>query len=191
MKTVPARVTEAQARAHFHNKRFGWLGRMLSRLWPRGAPPNAGLPRLELIWMPHYLVELEASGRGKNALVHLAVDAYAGTFMIVELGGGFQEAEPETAFPPRMDAQEAERIGRQELLRAIMRRRGQRDRPTPQGTTSVTLFYYPFWVWYYERLPGAIDIALHDAASGDKTGPKMKTAVLSAFAKAGVRKRAE
>lgn len=148
------------------------------------------MPRLELIWMPHYLIELEATSRKGSAALHLAVDAYAGSFTIVDLERPLEEAQPgEETFPPRMTAEEAEFVGRQELIRAIMRRRGHRDRPIPQGTTSVDLFYYPFWVCYYERLPGAIDIAVLDAAAGEKAGPKMKAAVLEAFVVAGAQKR--
>ena len=191
MKIVPARVSEAQAREHFHRRRVGRMGRLVARVWPRGSSRAQAVSWLELVWMPHYLIELEAASRKGNAALHLAVDAYAGSFTIVDLERPLEECEPdEETFPPRMTPEEAEFTGRQELIRAIMRRRGHRDRPTPQATTSVDLFYYPFWVYYYERLPGAIDIAVLDAAAGEKAGPKMKAAVLEAFAAASARKQA-
>jgi hypothetical protein len=190
MKIVPARVTETQAREHFHKRRVGRMGRLVGRLWHRGSSRREAISRIELVWMPHYLIELEATSRKGSAALHLTVDAYAGSFTIVDLERPLEEAQPsEEIFPPRMTAEEAEVIGRQELIRAIMRRRGHRDRPTPQATTSVDLFYYPFWVYYYERLPGAIDIAVLDAAAGEKAGPKMKAAVLDAFATASARKQ--
>ena len=190
MKIVPARVTEEQAEDHFRKKRFGRLNRLLHLFWRTELSRGGKLPKLELIWMPHYLIQLQASSRKGTADLHLAVDAYAGSFTIVEVEEPLQESEPKLpSFPPWMGAEEAERIGRQELIRAIMRRRGHRDRPTPQATTSVELFYYPFWTYYYERLPGAIDIAVLDAAAGEKAGPKMKTAVLSAFASERTRRQ--
>lgn len=190
MKLVPARVTEAQAAGYFRKKRFGRAAQILGLVWRSNLAGRAALPRLELIWMPHYLIQLRASSRKGSALLHLAVDAYAGTFTIVDIEAPLEEAEPNTPwFPPRMTVEEAETTGRQELIRAIMRRRGHRDRPTPEATTSVELFYYPFWTYYYERLPGAIDIAVLDAAAGEKAGPKMKAAVLEAFAAASARKQ--
>ena len=46
---------------------------------------------------------------------------------------------------------------------------------------SSDLLLYPFWVYYYERKPGALDILIEDAVTGAKGGAKTKAAILNAF----------
>jgi hypothetical protein len=187
MKIVPQRVSESQARAWFRRRGFGLLGWLLGLLTPGKTLKDRTLPRLELIWMPHYLYSVEVClPRKPSGTMGITVDAWGGVFMVVEMTGDLDEGDPQEAvFQPMMTPEQAESVGREQLVRALMRRRGQRDKPTPGNTVSHELFYYPFWVYYYQRMPGAIDIGLLDAASGDKTGPRMKRAVLKAFHQAG------
>ncbi len=193
MYVVPRRVSEAQAAGWFRKRGYGLAGRVLRPFFPGSRLPGSTLPRLELIWMPHYLYTIHAKARdGSEGRLEMTVDAYAGVFMLVELAGALDEVESlETAFPPCLSMEESEAQGREQLTWALMRRRGRRDKPMPLETLACQPFYYPFWTYYYERLPGAIDIAVLDAAAGEKAGPKMKAAVLEAFAAASARKRPE
>ncbi|HQE81764.1 MAG TPA: hypothetical protein PLM14_02120 [Candidatus Hydrogenedentes bacterium] len=193
MYVVPPRVSETQAERWFRKRRFGAVGRLLRPLFPRRRLAQGVLPRLELIWMPHYLVTIRAKAPdGSEGRLQMSIDAYAGVFMLVKLAGELDEGDPpEALFPPLMSPKEAEAKGRVQLTLSLLRRRGHRDRPTPLETQDCQLFYCPFWTYYYERMPGAIDIVVLDAVSGQKAGARMKGAVLEAFTAASSRKPSE
>ena len=193
MYFVPPRVSEVQARRWFQRRWYGAAGRLLRPLFPRKRLSGDGLPRLELIWMPHYLFTVRAvAPNGSEGRIQFSLDAHAGVFMIVQLAGELDEVEPTAAhFPPSMTREQAEALGRKQLTLALLRRRGQRDRPTPHETLDCQVFYCPFWTYYYERMPGAIDIVVLDAVSGEKAGGRMKGAVLEAFTAASARKNRE
>ena len=188
---VPPRMPERQARQWFRKRWYGVTGRFLRPFFPWMRLPGNTLPRLELVWMPHYLFTVRAvAPDGDEGQIQFSLDAHAGVFMIVKLAGELDQGEcTERHFPPPMPREEAETIGRKQLTLALLRRRGQRDRPTPHETLDCQLFYYPFWTYYYERMPGAIDIVVLDAVSGEKVGGRTKTAVLDAFTAASARKK--
>jgi hypothetical protein len=184
-------MPELQARLWFQKRWYGAMGRVLRLVFPWKRLSRNALPRLELIWMPHYLFTVRAVGPdGDEGRIQFSLDAHAGVFMIVKLAGELDQGEcTEQHFPPSMPREEAEILGRKQLTLALLRRRGHRDRPTPHETLDCQLFYYPFWTYYYERMPGAIDIAVLDAVSGEKVGGRTKTAVLDAFTAASARKK--
>ena len=180
MTYVEPRVSQTEALRFFERRRAGNLWHILHRdpIVKRGR-----LPYAELVWIPHYLIALGVnSSRGPGEIV-VSVEAHSGAFTIVEGQAGLVEGTPEgEAFPPRLAEDEAIKIGRKELLKSIMRRRGQRHKPVIQDTRAVSLFHYPYWVYYFERRRGLLDIAVADAVTCDKGRARTKVGVLSALA---------
>ncbi len=141
------------------------------------------MPRIERVWLPYYVVTLKlASPRGEGA-VSVSVEGYSGAFAIFEMHDDLVEGDlEEEAFQPMLSEEEAVAIGRRELLRTILRRRGQREKPVIEETLGVEVFYYPYWVYYYERRRGLLDIRIQDALTGEKGGNRTRYGILSAFA---------
>ena len=103
-----------------------------------------------------------------------------------DIEGAFQEGTPDgELFPPKLDEAAAVGLGRKELLRAIMRRRGQRDKPYLEETLSTDLYYYPYWAYYFERRRGRLDMAVLDAVTREKGGAKTRAGILSALVGSG------
>lgn len=182
MLYVDPRVSKASALQFFERRRFGNLWGILNR---RPSVSEAGerrAPFAELVWLPHYMITVRVtSSRGPGEIV-VSVEAHSGAFAILDTRDGLVEGEPEGgAFPPKLDEAEAVRIGRKELLRSIMRRRGQRHRPVIEDTLAIELFLYPYWVYYYERRKGLLDIQVLDAVTREKGRVRTKVGVLSAF----------
>lgn len=174
MRFLDARLTESAARAVF--ERPGWRN-----LW--GLRTGRGrVSRAELLWFPHYLISIAVNSRKGPGRVFVSVEGHSGAFMIVEIEADFTEGTPgREVFPPRLSEAEAIEVGRHELLKSIMRRRGHRDRPVIEETLAAELFYYPFWVYYYERRRGLLDIRVLDAVTGEIGRAKTKAGVLSAL----------
>jgi len=177
MHFLEARLTKSDALAIF--QKTGW-----NNLW--GVLDLGGghkrTPHAELLWFPHYLISIKVNSRKGPGDVLVSVEGHSGVFMIVEMETDFAEGTPEgETFEPRLTEEEAIKVGRRELLKSIMRRRGHRDRPVIEETIGAELFFYPFWVYYSERRRGLLDIKILDAVTGEKGRPKTKVGVLSAL----------
>lgn len=153
---------------------------LLTRIW-RGIFLSAPV-KSELVWSPVYLVEIALDLRGARSTVLCSVDGLTGAFAIFDMRSLIDEggAAGDT-FRPRLDEIEAERIARESLMTAILRRRGRSGKPSPRETISVELLRWPYWVFYYRRRNGAMDIRVIDAATGDRVGHKIKLGLLDAF----------
>jgi hypothetical protein len=183
MTYIEPRVSEAAAR-RFFQRRPGTLWGLLGpgRLRASDANQPKPLPHLELIWIPYFLVPIHVRSRRGPGTIHVSVEAHSGAFAVFQMHENLVEGTPRgEAFTPKVDAEEAKRIGRQELLRTIMRRRGQREKPVIEDADEPSVFYYPYWVYYYERRRGRLDIRLCDALTREKGGTRTKAGVLSAF----------
>jgi hypothetical protein len=188
VKFVQPHVTETAARKHFERRRFGNLFGLLRRR-SSVSPSGKTLPHIELVWLPQYLITLNVTARRGPGQITVSVDAHAGAFAIIDLQGALAEGDVEgEAFPPKMGEEEAVEIGRKQLQRSIMKRRGQRHKPVVEDLAHVEVFHYPYWVYYYERRRGYLDIVVRDAATGEKTGSRPKVAVVEALAAASKRK---
>jgi len=184
MRCVEPHVSEADAIQFFERPRFGNLYGLLR---PKRSVSSAGkrLPFAELVWLPHYLIELRVTSRRGPGAITVSVEAHAGAFAVIDSHEALtQQPDQKNTFPPRLDQEHAVKIGRKELLRSIMRRRGQRNKPLIQETLGVSMFHYPFWVYYYERRPGRLDIKILDAVAKQPGRAKTKVGVLSALTEA-------
>ncbi|NIA13663.1 MAG: hypothetical protein GWP08_06235 [Nitrospiraceae bacterium] len=178
MRGVEPIVSEADAIAFFERPRWANLWG-----WYKRRPTGKGVPFVELIWLPHYLIPIAVNSRRGPGAIDVSVEAHSGAFSVVDAADGLVELDPaHAAIPPRIGEEEAVTRGRKELLKSIMRRRGQRHKPVIEGAGEPELYYYPYWIYYYERRRGLIDIRILDAVSKDPGRARTKVGVLSALA---------
>ena len=186
MPFIEPRIDEAWAISFFERRRPGNLWGLIR---PRhgstgrvGAGGPRRLPCVELIWLPHHLINMRVTSRRGPGEISVVVEGHSGAFAVFERHENLVDGLPaENAFPPKLDTEEALGIARRQLLRSIMRRRGQRYKPVIEGAVHAGVFHYPFWIYYYERRRGRIDIRILDALTGEKGGARTKAGVLSAL----------
>lgn len=158
--------------------------RSTKRLFFRRATPKYPLKseRLERVWMPYYLFEFTLDSKGVERPVVVSVDGWAGEFSLFGKSPTLNdELIEEDRFSPKLDSEKAQAIAKRELTLAVLRRRSRGEKPSVGNLISTDLLLYPFWVYYYERKPGALDILIQDAVTGAKGGAKTKVAILQAF----------
>ena len=142
---------------------------------------SAALPRIELVWMPYYRVPVRYTSKHGPGTVEIAVEAHGGEARLIADAQLLPDPPAEGAvFPPRLSGDEATVIARREAIRIVMIQRG-RSKPVIEGADAPTLLRCPFWVYYYERRRGMIDIKTLNAATGEKGGVRTKRAVLDAL----------
>lgn len=180
MLYLEPRNDHAAAMRFFNRRR--WLRRIarMGRSEPKTLSPK--LPYAELLWMPWYIIPFPMASRRGNGFTEVAVDAYLGAFAIFQMHDHLREGTVEgDLFEPAMSEQDAAAIGKKRLLDSVMYRRGQRNKPVPGDAQAARLVYYPFYVYYYERRRGKLDVKVFDAVRGENPGSKTKNSILRAM----------
>jgi len=132
--------------------------------------------------MPSYLLTIRLESKQGPSEVTCSVDACSGSFAFFQMHDAIVDGEAEgETFPALLDEAAAENIAREELMKVILRRRSRAGKPLPTKTLRAELLSYPYWVYYYQRRPGLIDIKVLDAATGRPVGNKIKIGILNAF----------
>jgi hypothetical protein len=135
--------------------------------------------------MPYYVIRFEVGGPHGTGVMTVSVDAHAGTFAVFLAQADVVEGPVRgEAFGPALSEEEAIDAARKGLLRALLSQRSKGRRMKPGDVKHVDLLRYPYWVYYYERRRGLLDIRVVDARSGERPGTKTKYAILSAFERA-------
>ena len=180
MRNVAPAVSEGRAVEILNSGWSARLHRWLSILRP--TDPDASRPRAELVWMPSYLLTIRLESKQGPSEVTCSVDACSGSFAFFQMHDAIVDGEAEgETFPALLDEAAAENIAREELMKVILRRRSRAGKPLPTKTLRAELLSYPYWVYYYQRRPGLIDIKVLDAATGRPVGNKIKIGILDAF----------
>jgi hypothetical protein len=188
MKFIEPRIDHNAALRTFERRRLANLWGLLRRR--HSTRSNAGsrerrLPFAEPAWLPYYIIPIKVSSSRGESQITVSVEAYSGAFAIFQMHADIVDGEVDgETFPPRLTEEEAARIGQKELLATIMRQRSRGQKPVPGAVISVDVLHYPFWVYYYERRPGFLDIKVLDAATGSKPGGKTRIALIEAFSAA-------
>ncbi len=161
----------------------GWSARLHRSLSVfRPTDSDSSRPRAELVWMPSYLITIRLESKQGPSEVTCNVDACSGSFALFQMHDAVADGEAAgETFPPVLDEGRAEKVAREELVKTILRRRSRAGKPLPTKTLRVELLSYPYWVYYYQRRPGVIDIRVLDAATGRPVGNKIKLGILDAF----------
>ena len=170
-------VDEAEALRRWHAPRDGLTRALVRMLFPAPAPQ-----RVELVWLPSYLVTIELELRGVRSNVTCTVEGLSGSFAIFQMHAQIEDGHPDgESFEAVLDAETAEKLARDLLVKSILRRRGRAGKPIPGATQRVEALLWPYWVYYHRRRGGRMDIALLDGATGDRPGHKIKLGLLEAF----------
>jgi hypothetical protein len=178
-------------------QRFGaGIGRLAVRHPESPSLPSSGsertVPFAELVFLPYYLITFDASVKGASHPVDTLVGGCDAEFAWVDLSHARFESRPDQErFPPAIDDVHAEQIARSALMSSILRSPGWRGKPVIRQARSVEIVQYPFWVYYFERRRGLLDIKVLDAVSGKRPGTKLKAALLGALVDAARRRHTQ
>jgi len=179
---LPARYDAEDAWRFFRRPRWRNLFGILELAGP--APPLApgALPRIERIWMPYYLIDFRVNSHKGPGIISVSLEAWSGSFALFERQDDLVEADVgEDHFDPGWTEEAAVAQARRDLLQSIMRRRGQQDKPIIEAAEQVSLFHYPFWIYYFLKRGRYIDIRIMDAYTGEAGGNQNKQGILNAM----------
>jgi len=148
----------------------------------RATPPK----RIELIYLPYYLIEILLTGKAGEQKVTISVDGLLGNTMF--FAGDrlvYQHEADGLVCDFVISAAEACKIATEEykwlLLEHELR---SRSKLTMKEITSVKRIFYPFWVGYFQK-GKSYDFKALDGVSGEIQGVKMRRVFLKAFRQIG------
>lgn len=184
MKFIAPRVEESRARELADKATRRWILRAerAFTFFPSRKAPPAGLPRMELIWMPSHVYELALLFPTGPAPLTFSVDGQTGAFALFQMHDWVEDGTPAGAvFPPLLDVEQAERAGRRELVSLLLRQRGRQQRAQPQPTQSSYVVHFPVWIYYYARKGDLLDIIAIDGVTGERASSRRRAGILQAF----------
>lgn len=186
MKHLPARVSEDRARRIVEHG-FWWNVFRFARYLPTFRPRlnlSRPLPYLELVWLPRFLIDVELEGPSGADAIMVSVDGIAGHFAIFMAQADVRDAPVDgPAFAPELNVDRVLAHARAGVLNWLLMYQRKR-RMTPTGMRVSGLLHCPFWVYYYQRRRGLLDVQIVDAISGERPGSKLKYAIVRAFQRA-------
>jgi len=161
-------------------------GRRLGRR--PGLLRRRSVGRLELLWMPYYLVTLQLGE--ERRVLRVLVDSRGGgaTCLVGEVVWG--EAPP-TLGAPILSAVEAIASARALLRRGVLVERRRRFASCEITQQQAELVAYPFWMEVFERLRRRYDIRLLDAVGGRRAGAETRRSVLAALVEEARERKSE
>jgi hypothetical protein len=187
IRHVPARFTEADARRIIERGLLQSLRRLGQRLLKRNATGarSTDPAHVELVWLPHYVVEFRISTPTGNDTIAISVETHGGaTAVFLTQQAVRASAVSGDILRPGMGKTRAVATARKGLLAALLAQRGKARRFVPQDVLHVDLLHFPFWVYYHRGRRGRLDIVVIDAVTGGRLGAKFKYAMIKAFEKA-------
>lgn len=181
MRHIQSRIDEPAAYESFRRRRRGCLAGLLS--WRRERTSvSPRLPRLELVWLPYYLICFRGQSPAGEQTLTVSVQGHCGAFAVFQMHELLVEGDPPGPFfPPQMSESAAVLVGRKELVGTLLRVRSVRGSFTPEEMLSTEIVQYPYWIYYFLRRRKSIDFKTLDAVTGELAASKLKSAVLSAF----------
>ncbi len=154
----------------------------LRRLFRLQATACIDSSRVHLVWMPQYLIDLSIESDKGNAIQQVTLDAWSGVFALWNIKEPLVTGLPDgESFLPRMGVEAGVAKAVLALTNTTLHMRGQKGKPHVTGHDSVQLLYYPYWVYYFERKKGLLDMKIVDGAMGERPGNQVKRGILEAF----------
>ena len=185
---VAATVGEKAARQQLQY-RWRWLEVLPMRhagpIRMRPSRMRPTLVHLEKVWMPYALVAGEANRGNGQATLRCFVDRVQGEcyLLATQPQAGADSAAAKAgagqSLPGYLEIEECRVIGERFLRRCLTARRST-------GAWHLSLcdcqpWYYPFWIGYFDRRHGKLDVGLLDAVTGKRMGARVKRAFLTAL----------
>lgn len=154
----------------WEKKRRGLLGPLL---FPDSCKRR--LVRIERVYIPHYLFTFHQSTKSGTEVHYILIDAVCGF-------GAYTNVEPEvrketpgdrilSTLIPQAKAQEK---AKEWLTRWNLRKHVFHLNPPELLDSRATFFYLPFWVAYYQRPSGRVDVEVVDGVQGYLEGNRTK-----------------
>ena len=170
----PPLVTEESARKRLGREPYP------QRVWRRDG---TGFRRMECLWLPYYRLTVTMDSSLGPGTLQAVVDAHAGCLAIVHTDAAADEGRPapECHFPPRLPLEKALGIAKRELTAKVLSQRGSARRPHVRDIQADGILYWPYWVYYFERRAGRLDLRMLDGLTGERPGHKLKSGLLDAF----------
>jgi len=176
VKFIKPRIGHDEAVKRLERRRFCLVPRRSTTF------ASSRLPYLELVWLPYYVTTIEVNSKAGTGHVTASVEGYSGAFALFDINKlDFEDTADRECFTPLMTAENAAEIARTRLVRtAFQVRRGIKNLRLGSGC-AVEIVQYPYWVYYYERRRGRLDIRVLDAVTGSKSGQQIRISLLTAF----------
>lgn len=149
-------------------------------MFPARSTAATAPPRLELLWLPTWLMTLEVHSFRGPGTVDISVDGCSGAFALASIEGATEASGDEgELLPLLLDEATAQAVGREQLIRSILGRRGHREKPTPGDILSCECVGWPVWTYYYPRFGGRrTDLCACDALTGIPLPNRARSGVL-------------
>jgi hypothetical protein len=156
--------------AKWEKKRRGLLGPLL---FPDSCKRR--LIRFEKLYVPHYLFTFHQSARSGVEVHYVLIDAVCGF-------GAFTNAEPELrkegpkepVFASSVSEQKAQEKAKDWLAKWNIRRHAFHLTPPELLSCRSIFFHFPFWVAYYQRPSGKVDMEVVDGVQGFLEGGRTR-----------------
>ncbi|MBI1318419.1 MAG: hypothetical protein GC168_05630 [Candidatus Hydrogenedens sp.] len=147
-----------------------------------GAGHETGLPRLAILYVPHYIVEVDVDSRKGPGTTRCLMDGCSGAFAIADFDAPPEPGDPDgEVLPALLDDAQARAAALETLTRVILGQRSRGPKPVPQGIRGSERVDWPFWVYYFPRRAGRLDIRACDARTAEPAGNRAKAGLLQAM----------
>ncbi len=156
--------------AQWEKKRRGLLGPLL---FPDSCKRR--LVRLEKVYIPHYLFTFHQSTKSGTEVHYILIDAVCGFGAYTNVEPGLRKETPEDRILPTLIPQgKAQEKAKEWLARWNTRRHVFQFTPPELLSSRAAIFYLPFWVAYYQRPRGRVDVEVVDGVQGYLEGGRTK-----------------
>jgi len=164
--------------SRWEEKRKGLLGPLL---FPDSCKRQ--LLRVEKVYIPHYLFIFHQSARAGVEVHYVLIDAVCGF-------GVFTNAEPEMrnedvtepVFPALVSREKALAKAKDWLSKWNIRQHAFRLKLPEPLSSRVRFLHLPFWVGYYQRPKGRVDVEVVDGVQGFLEGGRTQYLVKQGYA---------
>jgi hypothetical protein len=162
----------------WEKKRRGLLGPLL---FPDSCKRQR--VRIEKVYIPHYLFIFHQSTRARVEVHYVLIDAVCGfgayTNADLELRN---EGPKEPVFPALVSKEKALEKAKDWLTRWNIRKHTFHLKPPELLSSRARFFHFPFWVAYYQRPKGRIDIEVVEGVQGYLEGGRTKYLIQQGYA---------
>jgi hypothetical protein len=164
--------------ARWEKKRRGLLGPLL---FPDSCKRR--LTRIEKVYIPHYLFIFHQSTRAGVEVHYVLIDAVCGfgVFTNADLKMRNEEAT-EPIFPALVSQEKGLEKAKDWLTRWNIRKHAFHLKPPELLSSQVRFFHFPFWVAYYQRPKGRVDIEVIEGVQGYLEGGRTKYLIQRGYA---------
>jgi hypothetical protein len=154
----------------WEKKRRGLLGPLL-------FPDSCGrrLVGIEKVYIPHYLFTFHQSTKSGTEVHYILIDAVCGFGAYTNVEPGLRKETPEDRILPTLIPQgKAQEKAKEWLTRWNLRKHVFHLIAPELLSSRAAIFYLPFWVAYYRRPSGKVDVEAVDGVQGYMEGARTK-----------------